>query len=153
MTTEITFNRPQEIPPFLRRNNLKATIAFVGGAPGQSTADQEEKIRNIIHGAIAYFATYPVALISNGTEWGVPKYTCQFGLKYSLPIIRIFPVKAKKYLLPETFALDISVGSRFKQSEWGDDTEVLIKAASGIIIIGGGRGTLIECLHWIKIND
>lgn len=139
------------IDQFLRDNELRGIIAITGGASDDDTKD--DHIRSIVKEFIEALTDKGFAIAGNGTKWGVPLYTVQFAKELAIPIIRIYPEKAKKYLLEGDYGLDVSIPPRVLSSEWGDDSEVLIKVCSGIIFIAGGTGTQIEFAHWAKINE
>ena len=94
----------------------------------------------------------PIAVLCGGTEWGVPKIAAEMAKKFNLPVIGVYPERGKKYAL-EDLDLSIEIAPRYKNSEWGDESEVLVKLSDAVIIIGGSFGTQIEYSHAMKINE
>ncbi|MEI7777452.1 MAG: hypothetical protein WCI52_02490 [bacterium] len=133
-------------------DGIIGAVAITGGAP-ENAGENGDIIHQAVRDAVSRLAGHGLAILCSGTQWGVPLWAAESAIEFNLPLIRIHPQKAKKYLSNHKSQADIVVSPRCGESEWGDDSEVMIKLASGIIFIGGGTGTLIEFAHWAKINE
>ncbi|MFH1500622.1 MAG: hypothetical protein ABIE22_01615 [archaeon] len=129
----------------LKFNGVEKIISFSGGS------DLDKKVRGVIEESIQYLSDKPVAILNGGTEGGTPAYSTICAKDYSLPVIGVFPSRGKKYLLP---GLDfkIEVPQRYRESCWGDETEIFGKLSDGAIIIGGEIGTMHEFAYLMQIN-
>lgn len=136
---------------FVLDNRIKGIIALSGGASEQDTSNpiMKEMAKEIVKA----LAGKNFAISTNATAFGVPLFTIKYAKELGVPIIKIFPEKAGKYLVNDDYGLKIPISPRTGSSEWGDDSEVFVKTADGIIFIGGGTGTQIEFAHWAKINE
>ena len=45
------------------------------------------------------------------------------------------------------------INPRIEPSEYGDESEVFVKASDGMEMLGGSYGTAIEFFHAMKINE
>lgn len=132
----------------LASQGIKKIIAFSGGAEDSL----ESKVRTIVEESMNQFKTLPVAILTGGTIWGIPKYAAELAKQNNLPTIGVYPQRGAKYALKDLdFTLEVS--PRYASSEWGDESEIFAKLASGVEVIGGGAGTLIEISHIIKANE
>ena len=127
---------------------VKKIIAFSGG----SSEALESKVLEIVEQSMNELKGLPLAILTGGTKWGLPKYATQLAKKYGLPTIGVYPTRGVKYVLNDLdFAVEVD--SRYGESEWGDETEIFAKLVDAVEVIGGGAGTLIELSHIFKIND
>lgn len=131
---------------------ISGAIAITGGAPENAGAN-DDKIRQIVRDAVSGFAHHGLAILCNGTRWAVPLWATEAAIEFGLPLARIYPEKATKYLSTHDVYQNLSIPPRCCLSEWGDDSEVMIKLSVGVIFLAGGTGTLIEFAHWAKINE
>jgi predicted Rossmann-fold nucleotide-binding protein len=131
------------------KENLGVTriIAFSGG-----TDADDGKVQSMISESVMRLAQYKVAILSGGTDWGVPRYAMQAAQRYKLPTIGVIPERGEKHTVGGIDKL-IVVPSRIGQSEWGDESEYFVKLADGIEMIAGGNGTAIEFFRTMKINE
>ena len=68
----------QKVTDFLKnleRQGIKKIIAFSGGA------DLEEKISEIVEQSMDTFKGLPIAVLTGGTAWGLPKYATETAKK------------------------------------------------------------------------
>lgn len=124
-------------------NNI---IGFSGGSEIESEAETRVKE------AMGELSEKKVAILTGGTRFGVPKFAVEQARKVGLSTIGVYPNRGAKYALPE-LDYSIEVSSRYGKSEWGDESEIFAKIAHGILLIGGGMGTMIEFAHIMKINE
>jgi histidyl-tRNA synthetase len=135
------------IEEFKKREKIRAIIAFSGGADHED----DEESRRVIQEAIRVFRSHGVAILTGGTEGGIPQIASTEAKNSNLPTVGIFPKRAKKVL--KNLDLAIPVEAVYGQSDWGDESALFAKVADAIIVIGGGAGTTIELAHAMKINE
>ena len=126
---------------------VSAIIGFSGGADG---GDKEVSL--FVAESVRLLAQYKVAILSGGTDEGVPLYAIEAAKRHRLPTIGVYPERAALHALS---GLDraIVVPPRIGESAYGDESEVFVKACDGIEMIAGGNGTAIEFYHAMKINQ
>ena len=138
----------QEYLESLRRQGIEKIIAFSGGADEAF----EGRVRKVVEQSMHEFRGLPIAVLTGGTKWGLPKYASEVARNYSFPVIGIYPQRGLKHAIANLdFAIEVS--PRYAGSEWGDESELYAKLANGVEIIGGGAGTLIELAHVLKMNE
>jgi len=141
----------QIINPYLeqlKNAGIKKIIAFSGGAEDKL----ENKVREIVEQSMNELQGLPLAILTGGTIFGLPKYATEFAKKFNFPVIGVYPKRGEKYAIKDLdFALEVE--PRYSSSEWGDESEIFAKLADGVEIIGGGAGTMIEISHILKMND
>jgi len=145
-------NIQEYIPEFLgnlERQGIKKIIAFSGGADD----NLESKVLGVVEQSMDVLSKYPVAILTGGTKWGLPKYASRIAKNKSIPTIGVYPNRGKKYALAEELDFTVEVDPRYGSSEWGDESEIFAKLVNGIEVIGGGFGTLIEFAHVMKSNE
>lgn len=150
---------------FLSHHGLSYVIAFSGSADAirphdHSPADSlhlhhdiPETVEEIISHCLRSFDPTLVAILTGGTCWGVPHMVMQKARELGFRTIGIFPEIGVKYVCPELLDLGICVEPRFGESAWGDESELFAKVADGLVVIGGGHGTMIEVAHFLKYNE
>lgn len=142
---------PVEIEELVGRFKLeKGTqkiVAFSGGSEEKAAAVQVI-IEDIVNGLVGL----PVAILTGGTKWGVPKTASDVAKAGGLPVIGVYPERGQKYLLPD-LDLAIKISPRCRESEWGDESEVFIKLSDAVVMLSGSFGTQIEYSHLMKMNE
>ena len=139
----------QEISEFTASRSIQKIIGFSGGSD-----DNEEMLRYQVRNAMNFLVNKPIAILSGGTKYGMPRIACEEAKRLNLPTIGVMPSRAvekKQDILDLDFR--IIVPPRCGNSEFGDESEVFAKIADGIIYLGGMYGTLIEYAHVMKINQ
>jgi len=155
------------IHDFMKENGLHKIIAFSGGSdseisgiaaddPIQAQYKEFAKAHEerIIGDAIKKLSNYQVAILTGGTKWGVPNTATIKAKEYGMKTIGVFPLAGRKHALPDNL-LDISfcVEPFVGESRWGDESPIFTNLLDGVIVYGGGAGTLIECAHILKMNE
>ena len=144
-------NYNNEIKQYLEKlaeQGVKKIIAFSGGADDTL----EHKVLKIVEESMSEFKGLPIGILTGGTVWGLPKYASEIAKQNNMPLIGVYPQRGAKYALKNLdFALEVS--ARYGDSEWGEEAEIFAKLASGVEVIGGGAGTLIEFAHITKANE
>src|SRR5207247_182413 len=101
-----------------------------------------------------YFADYRIALLCGGTKFGVPAAAAEYAKEAGIPTIGVYPTVGTKHALPgDRLDLSICVPPAVGESDWGDESPVFAKLLDGVIVYGGGAGTLIEAAHILKCNE
>src|SRR6056297_1367011 len=151
-------NYSRIISDFMKEHGLHKIIAFSGGSDSEiSGIAKDDPIQNqykeftraheerVIGDAVQKLKNYRIAILTGGTEWGVPKTAATKAKEHGMKTIGIFPLAGKKYTLPEDI-LDISlcVEPFVGESRWGDESPIFTNLLDGVIVYGGGAGTLIE---------
>jgi predicted Rossmann-fold nucleotide-binding protein len=133
---------------FMAHRNLLAVIAFSGGSD-----DKSDALNQTVDECIKYLSDYRVAVLTGGTNFGLPKTATLAARKYKIPTIGVFPSRGEKYFMKDEIDLGIMVEPRFSGSEFGDESEIFVKLSNAIVSLGGSNGTGIEFYHAMKIND
>ncbi len=167
---------------FKHQHNINYVLAFSGGADDQNhlvdqaktslmarlpqeyadAVDQSlEEAKNsivdkLIRDTLAPLRGYKLAILTGGTKWGIPKIATSVAKEYGFKTIGVFPLTAevKKYSLGDNLLdLSICVHPGIGQSRWGDESPHFTRCLNGMIIIGGGAGTMVEVSHLLKRNE
>lgn len=157
----------KHIVDFKHRHGLHKIIAFSGGADAElHGVAQDDPLQaqykqcvaaiegRLIGDAVGKFRGHRIAILTGGTKWGVPKTATVEAKKHGLKTIGIFPLTGEKHALNEDL-LDLSfcIEPAYGDSRWGDESPVFTNLLDGVIVYGGGAGTLTECAHLLKINE
>ena len=160
-------NYTQILKEFMKQHGLHKVIGFSGGSddtlhgiPAEDELQIKHKAfrnefdKRIVVDALNIFKDHRVAILSGGTKWGVPRLACEYAKKFGFKTIGVYPKTGKKYALDDSL-LDLSfcVEPIIGESHWGDECPLWVSMCDGIIVIGGGAGTLTECAHIQKINE
>ncbi len=155
------------IADFKHKHGLHKIIAFSGGADAElSGISKEDPLQSqykqcaaaieerLIGDAIGKFRGHRIAILTGGTKWGVPKTAAIEAKKCGLKTIGVFPITGKKHALGEDLLdLALCIEPMYGESRWGDESSVFTNLLDGVIVYGGGAGTLTECAHLLKINE
>jgi len=167
LTMSAGTNYTKHIKEFMTLHGLHKIIGFSGGSddrlPGISPEDelhQQFKVfrssfdRRIVRDALSVLRGHRVAILTGGTKWGVPETACTMAKEMGFRTIGVFPKAGRKYAMDDSLLdLAICVDPLMGESRWGDECPVWVSLCDGIIVIGGGAGTLTECAHIQKINE
>lgn len=155
------------VSDFMAEFGLHKIIAFSGGADSEihgiplddplqkqykDFASQMEE--RIIGEALKILRHFKIAILTGGTKWGVPKTATKVAKEFGLKTIGVYPLAGQKHALSSDL-LDISlcVEPTIGESRWGDESPIFTSLLDGVIVYGGGAGTLIECSHILKTNE
>jgi predicted Rossmann-fold nucleotide-binding protein len=150
------------IARFKAETGAQMIIAFSGGADSglgsKASASVksffEEQMHSEIKAATEYLRDYRIAVLSGGTNTGVPAVAAKCAKEAGIPTIGVYPKCGERYALPDPYVdLRICVEPLFGPSVWGDESPVFAKLLDGVIVYGGGAGTLIEAAHILKCNE
>ncbi len=135
------------VEKFKSEKGIKKIIAFSGGSE-----DKAEAVEEIITEIVIGLVDLPIAILTGGTKWGVPKTATNVARASGLSVIGVYPERGEKYVLPD-LDLAIKIFPRYKESEWGDESEVFVKLSDAVVMLGGSFGTQIEYSHLMKMNE
>jgi len=155
------------IREFKKEHGIQKIIAFSGGTsdeidgiPKDDPIQEKYKIfinelqEKILGECIGLLRGYQIAVLTGGTKFGVPKTATEIAKKYGLKTIGVYPLIGKKHVLDSGFLdLDICIEPSFGESQWGDESPIFAQLLDGVVVYGGGAGTLIECAHILKMNE
>jgi hypothetical protein len=126
---------------------------------------QKERISRIIQDCLLKFQHIKskVAILTGGTQGGVPECTTKIAKKIGFKTIGIYPSVGQEYFLGKDYIdfsfcvepvyQDTTTKDRFfTNSCWGDESSLFAKLLDSVIVIGGSSGTLIEVAYILKLN-
>ncbi|RJR30424.1 hypothetical protein C4564_00400 [Candidatus Microgenomates bacterium] len=94
------------------------------------------------------------AVISGGTEGGIPEVAIEVASKIGLPAIGVYPEAGRKYALLNRLDFPVCVPQNsLSDVTWGSETSVLVGLSDAFIVLGGSWGTLAEFSMAMKQND
>lgn len=97
---------------------------------------------------------YRIAILTGGTQWGIPKMAVQVARQFNFKTIGVLPEAGERHALPdELLDLKIVVEPMLGEAAWGDEGPVWTSLIDGLIVIGGAAGTLTELAHIMKLNE
>ncbi|MBW6451674.1 MAG: hypothetical protein K0B02_02995 [DPANN group archaeon] len=139
-----------KLSKILDEEGIEIVIGFSGGSD-----EKELEVKQVLEESFDILKNHTnIAILTGGTEWGIPNYATRMAKEHDIFTIGILPETGLKYKLSDDL-LDYSivVPSRMGESNYGDESELFAKNINGMIIIGGSSGTMIEASHTIKINE
>ncbi len=152
---------------FLNTYGLKKIIGFSGsadtklsGIPNDDPLQQKYRefyqsfYKRIISDVLGVLNGYKVAILTGGTDGGIPELAVRKAKEFGFKTIGVFPKVGKKYSLESSLIdLSIMVDPLIGESRWGDEGSVWTALVDAMIVISGQAGTLTECAHIQKINE
>jgi predicted Rossmann-fold nucleotide-binding protein len=160
-------NYKSKVDEFKHHHGIHKIIGFSGGSDDKLlSVEDDDKLqehykqlkdglhRRIITDALNKLRGYEVAILTGGTEGGIPELAATIAKELGFKTIGVYPKKGEKYSLgSDLLDLSICVDSQIGESMWGDEGAVWTGLIDGTVVIGGGAGTLTECAHLQKINE
>lgn len=172
----------EHIEEFKRERGIEYILAFSGGADDNSqliseiTAELKSNlptdthtsvdtimnraknalVDRIVRDTLMPLRGYKIAILTGGTVWGVPKIAAAVARELDFPTIGIYPLVAenKGYdLKDDMLDVRICVHPSTGDSRWGDESPTFVRLFNGVVIIGGGAGTMVEVAHALKRNE
>jgi predicted Rossmann-fold nucleotide-binding protein len=154
------------VESFMKEYGLHRIVAFSGGSDDRPegisdsaleaalTEVLRQKEQHIIAQAVRRLQGYRIAILGGGTKWGVPHTAALEARKVGLATIGVYPFAGKKHALSgDVLDLRICIEPEFGESRWGDESSVYAKLLDGMVVYGGGAGTLVEVAHVLKMNE
>lgn len=155
------------IEEFRREHGIQRIIGVSGGSddkiagipdddPLQTRySDYRDSLHTrILQDALKPLRNYRVAILTGGTNWGVPKAALKIARQYGFRTIGVMPKVGERHTLTEDeLDLQIVVEPLIGEGAWGDEGAVWTSLIDGLIVIGGAAGTLTELAHIMKLNE
>jgi len=133
---------------FLADNDISYVIGMSGDAEGD-----KETAERIVEEFIRTLADKPVAILSGGTEGGIPELATRTAKRLSVPTIGVYPNQGQKYSLSDHLDLAIqTMPPDVGEGVFGTETPTFVNMLDAATIIGGSYGTLIEITTMLKTN-
>lgn len=150
---------------FKQAHGIEKIIGFAGGAdlptdgllnkamqPFQSTLDHV--MTEEIEKTLVKLADYRVAILTGGTNGGVPALAARTAKKHGFATIGVTPYTGIKHSLrSDIIDYQIVVEPVCEPSCWGDETPTFCKLIDALVVYGGSAGTGVEVMHLLKINE
>ena len=140
----------KSIATFKYENGISKLIAVCGGSLVAGLG--QEKVLADVFAQLQPFAPH-VAILTGGTRGGLPEAATKLAHQYGLQVLAVVPACAKPANLMREVACRIQVESLVVNSTWGSESAVLMNIADGLVLMGGGAGTLTELANALKINE
>lgn len=151
MSKEKEGNRGITWAEYKERENFDLVVGVIGGTnPHNET--QMEKI--LTDGFVeAKLSIGKFAVLSGGTEGGVPELAIKVANKLDLPSVGVYPEAAEKYALKTGLGHQIAVPSpELSEVKWGVESPVLTSLGDVYVMFGGEWGSLVEVGMIMKRN-
>lgn len=156
-----------ELTAFRQHHGIGRIIGISGGSdtqlPGIPEADplqqqhaayQESLHERLLQDTLRPLRGYGIAILTGGTQWGIPKLAVQVARQHGFKTIGVLPKAGEHHALPEAMLdLKIVVEPMLGQGAWGDEGPVWTSLIDGLVVIGGAAGTLTELAHIMKLNE
>ncbi|MBI2268537.1 MAG: hypothetical protein HYU80_03825 [Candidatus Blackburnbacteria bacterium] len=145
-------NLHSEYQSFKEREGFSHVLGVIGG----SSTEQVPKYSNfLIEGCrLTKIRLGKFAIISGGTQGGVPELALDVAKTLRLPTIGVFPQASAKYAALKKIDFPISVPPQpLAQVTWGIETPTLVSIADAFVLIGGEWGTNAEVSMIMKRNS
>ena len=155
------------ISEFKKEKGIHSVIGFSGGADDKIHGiDEDDQLQiqyktyqtllhdRIITDTLKPLRNFKIAVLTGGTRWGVPSTANRIAKSLGFTTIGVTPSVGNHHSLPkEEIDFRITVEPMIGDGYWGDEGAIWTTLVDGIVIIGGGAGTLTECAHIMKINE
>ncbi|MEO8581974.1 MAG: hypothetical protein ABI425_05390 [Patescibacteria group bacterium] len=139
----------QALAEFRDKFAVSFIVSISGGAEEHNTTYAHDVISQLIVG----LKNSSCAILTGGTQGGIPELGTRIAREHKLSTIAVFPPKAKKYVLFNELDLPIetlppSVGP----AGFGSETPSFAQLPDYAVFIGGSYGTLAEVSTMMKVN-
>lgn len=137
------------VKEFMRENGIQAVI----GLSGDASSSSEDEVTKIVRDLIADMKGFPYAILTGGTQGGVPELGIQLAREAKVPTIGVYPEQGRKKSLDTALDLEIEASPpMYGPGKYGSETPTFVNLLGGAAVIGGGFGTLTEVSTLLKIN-
>lgn len=134
---------------FREKFAISFIISISGGAEERNFSYVLKAINELVDG----LANHNYAILTGGTEGGIPEMGTKIAREKGVPTIGIFPPKGRKYALLNDLDLAIeTLPSSIGQASFGAESYSFSHVPDYAVFIGGSNGTLIEYGSMMKIN-
>lgn len=138
-----------------RINDALASLAVrrVIGVSGDADPDKQAVTQDIVEEFATHFIGGDYAILTGGTEGGVPQMGVETAKRLGIPTIGVFPKQGTKYALLSQLDLAIETSPPdIGDGTFGTETPAFVNMLDGATVIGGGYGTLTEISTILKTN-
>ncbi len=152
-TSPLLENYRQEVQQRINEALASLAVRYVIGMSGD--ADQDKKIltQGVIEEFTNHFTGGDYAILTGGTEGGVPQMSVETAKRLGIPTIGVFPRQGMKYALLNQLDLAIETSPPdIGDGTFGTETPTFVNMLDGATVIGGGYGTLTEVSTILKTN-
>ncbi len=137
------------VKKFMQDNGIEAVI----GLSGDASSSSEDEVTKIVKDLIANMKGLPYAILTGGTQGGVPQLGIQIAKEAKVPTIGVYPEQGRKKSLGDALDLEIEASPpMYGPGKYGSETPTFVNLLGGAAVIGGGFGTLTEVSTLLKIN-
>lgn len=138
-----------ELTAFRDKYSISFIVSISGSAEEQHTAYVFNAVSQLIEG----LSSSHCAILTGGTQGGVPEIGTKIARKNNLPTIAVFPPKGKKYVLFDEIDLPIeTLPPSIGPASFGSETPTFAQLPDYAVFIGGSYGTLAEVSTIMKVN-
>ena len=132
----------------------ECAIRYIVGISGDADPDRRVEIESILESFTLQFQGGDYAILTGGTEGGVPQLGVEVAKKLEIPTIGVFPKQGRKYALLKSLDIAIETSSPdIGDGIFGSETPTYVSMLDGATIIGGSYGTLTEASTILKTNS
>jgi predicted Rossmann-fold nucleotide-binding protein len=138
-----------ELAAFQQLFAIQYIVSISGDAEDDDRVDTTGLLAQLIEG----LAGQPWALLSGGTEGGIPEASVRIARANHVPTIGVFPLNGEKYALRDQLDLAIRTPApAIGAATFGTETPVFAQLPNYAVFIGGSFGTLVELATILKVN-
>ena len=143
----------QELCSRVQETMAQYAIRYIVGISGDADLTRQMQTEEIIEDFVSQFQGKNYAVLTGGTEGGVPQLGVETAKRLGIPTIGVFPKQGRKYALSDS--LDVAIETSppdIGDGIFGTETPTFVNMLDGATIIGGSYGTLTEAATILKTN-
>ncbi len=131
----------------------KFAIQFIVSISGGAEEHNLGRVHQIVTSLIDGLRGAHCAILSGGTQGGIPELATKIARQKKLPTIAVYPKNARKYVLTEDIDLPIeTLPPSLGKASFGTETPTFAQLPDYAVVIGGSYGTLAEVSTMLKVN-
>ncbi len=139
----------QALTEFRNKFAISYIVSISGGAEEHNLVYAHNTVAQLIDG----LKDTSCAILTGGTQGGIPELGTKIAKENNLPTIAVFPPKAKKYVLYNEIDLPIeTLPPSLGPASFGSETPSFAQLPDYAVFIGGSYGTLAEASTMMKVN-
>lgn len=128
-------------------------IRYVVGISGDADSSRQAQTEEILEEFVSQLQGRDYAILTGGTEGGVPQLGIEVARRLDVATIGVFPKQGRKYALLNSLDLAIETSSPdIGEGAFGTETPSFVNMLDGATTIGGSYGTLTEAATILKTN-
>lgn len=152
--SDIIEKRRQDLYEDIKERLASQAIRYIIGISGSSEADKADQTEAVLEDFIYQFSGKDCAILTGGTEGGIPQASVDIAKKFDVPTIGVFPKQGRYYTLRSSLDLMIETSPPdIGDGLFGTETPAFVNMLDGALVVGGGCGTLAETCTILKISD